>query len=381
MSSSIRFLGLAILAWAGIRAVSLGMVPGTEALAVDSQPPRPAPTLAAPMVSVPAPEQPPATAYAYPPGYGPYPPAYGAYPPYPPYGTPSYPGTPPQAAGMPYPVYIQVPAPAPRMVRQRPQRSEYEQAPDHGYFEPVRPLREWNDDRLALGGAIPPTAPPVQQTPSFDGPTPVQAGVDRLSLSSWAMVRSKPGAQGLATSSTLGGSQAGARLLWRFHPNLAASLRTSSPINSQRGMEAALGLRYQPLRSVPVAVTLERRHAFGRFAGTSGFAGFVEGGLYGRPMPFDTRLDAYIQAGAVGFRDRLWFVDGSATLTRPIWRNFSGGLGVWGAAQRDLNRLDVGPRLSMPVGRRMRAHLDYRYQLMGNAQPGSGAVMTIAADF
>jgi hypothetical protein len=380
MSSSIRFLGLAILAWAGIRAVSLGMVPGTEALAVDSRPPRPASGLAAPMVSVPAPEQPPATAYAYPPGYGGYPPAYGAYPPYPPYGTPSYPGTPPQAAGMPYPVYIQVPAAAPRIVRHRPQQIEYEQAPDHGYFEPVRPLRDWNDDRLALNGAIPPATPPVQQTPSFDGP-PLQAGVDRLSLSSWAMVRSKPGAQGLATSSTLGGSQAGARLLWRFHPNVAASLRTSSPINSQRGMEAALGLRYQPLRSIPLAVTLERRHAFGRFAGTSGFAGFVEGGLYGRPMPLGTRLDAYLQAGAVGFRDRLWFVDGSATLTRPIWRSFSGGLGVWGAAQRDLNRLDVGPRLSMPVGRRMRAHLDYRHQLMGNAQPGSGAVMTIAADF
>lgn len=377
MSSSIRFLGLAILAWAGIRAVSLGMVPGTEALAVDSKP-RPSPALAAPMVSVPVPEQPPATAYAYPPGYGPYPPGYGTYPPY---GAPSYPGYPPQAAGAPYPVYIQVPAAAPRVIRQSPRQIQYERAPEHGYFEPVRPLRDWHDDRLALNGAIPPTAPPVQQTPSFDAAPAGQAGVDRLSLSSWAMVRSKPGAQGLATGSTLGGSQAGARLLWRFHPNLAASLRTSSPINSQRGMEAALGLRYQPLRSIPLAITLERRHAFGRFAGISGFAGFVEGGLYGRPMPFDTRLDAYIQAGAVGFRDHLWFVDGSATLTRPIWRNFSGGFGVWGAAQQNLKRLDVGPRLSMPVGRRMRAHLDYRYQLMGNAQPGSGAVMTIAADF
>ena len=36
MSKSIRFLGVAILAWAGVRAISLGIVPGTEALAFDA---------------------------------------------------------------------------------------------------------------------------------------------------------------------------------------------------------------------------------------------------------------------------------------------------------------------------------------------------------
>jgi len=35
MSRSLRFLGVAVAAWGGIRAVSLGMVPGTEALAID----------------------------------------------------------------------------------------------------------------------------------------------------------------------------------------------------------------------------------------------------------------------------------------------------------------------------------------------------------
>jgi hypothetical protein len=35
MSQSIRFLGVAVLAWAGVRAVSLGLVPGTEILAFD----------------------------------------------------------------------------------------------------------------------------------------------------------------------------------------------------------------------------------------------------------------------------------------------------------------------------------------------------------
>ena len=35
MSRSLRFLGFAVTAWVGIRAVSLGMVPGTEMLAID----------------------------------------------------------------------------------------------------------------------------------------------------------------------------------------------------------------------------------------------------------------------------------------------------------------------------------------------------------
>ena len=36
MSNSIRFLGAAILAWAAVRAVSLGLIPGTQALAFDA---------------------------------------------------------------------------------------------------------------------------------------------------------------------------------------------------------------------------------------------------------------------------------------------------------------------------------------------------------
>jgi len=36
LSKSIRFLGLALFAWAGVRAVSLGIVPGAEALSFDS---------------------------------------------------------------------------------------------------------------------------------------------------------------------------------------------------------------------------------------------------------------------------------------------------------------------------------------------------------
>ena len=64
------------------------------------------------------------------------------------------------------------------------------------------------------------------------------------------MMRDGPSTQSLADGGTLGGSQAGARLLWRFNPHLSASLRTSAPINSQRGGEVALGARYQPFTSL-----------------------------------------------------------------------------------------------------------------------------------
>jgi hypothetical protein len=33
------------------------------------------------------------------------------------------------------------------------------------------------------------------------------------------------------------------------------------------------------------------------------------------------------------------------------------------------------------MGKGIRVHADYRHQLVGNAQPGSGGVVTIAGDF
>ena len=108
---------------------------------------------------------------------------------------------------------------------------------------------------------------------------------------------------------------------------------------------------------------------------------FAEGGLWQRPIAAGFALDAYLQGGVVGMRRRDLFVDGSATLTRPLWRNFSFGAGVWGGMQPGLSRIDVGPRLSIKLPRGMRAHLDYRYEAAGNALPGSGPVVTLAGDF
>jgi hypothetical protein len=243
------------------------------------------------------------------------------------------------------------------------------------YFQPGQPTEPWPETAFAA------PVPGPKVTPSFREEKAPPA-FDRLQLSTWAMLRGTPGPAGISGTGTLGGSQAGARLLYRFNPHLAASLRTSAPINSRRGGEAALGVRYQPFLSIPVAITAERRKAFGQYGtGRNAFAAFVEGGLYGQRLPLNSSLDTYLQAGIVGAKSRDWFVDGQAAVTRPVYKNFSAGFGVWGGAQPGLSRLDVGPRLSLRVGSRMRVHADYRHKLVGNAEPGSGGVVTVAGDF
>ena len=358
MSQSIRFLGLAVMAWVGVRAVSLGLVPGTGALAFDLPQKAEATTLPAIQPTQLPPIQPVAPPAYQLQGYG----SQAAYP--------------PTSAFMPYPVYVPMPsavrnsAPV-RYVEYRPA----EMPPAYPYFQPGPAADSWPETALAT------PVPGPKMTPSFRE-TSAAPSFDRLQLSTWAMLRGTPGPAGISGTGTLGGSQAGARLLWRFNPHLAASLRTSAPVNSRRGGEAALAIRYQPFASIPVAITAERRKAFGQYGtGRNAFAAFVEGGLYGQSMPLGSSLDTYLQAGIVGARSRDWFVDGQAAVTRPVYKNFSAGLGVWGGAQPGLSRLDVGPRLSLRVGKHMRVHADYRHKLIGNAQPGSGGVVTVAGDF
>ena len=98
-------------------------------------------------------------------------------------------------------------------------------------------------------------------------------------------------------------------------------------------------------------------------------------------MPLRFLLDSYLQAGLVGLLNRNPFIDGSFRLTRPVYKQFSAGFGVWGGAQPGVYRLDVGPRLSMAVRNNIKVHFDWRQRLAGNAQPGSGPAITVASDF
>ena len=93
------------------------------------------------------------------------------------------------------------------------------------------------------------------------------------------------------------------------------------------------------------------------------------------------KLDGNAQAGVVCVSERAYFADGGFTLTRPLYGNFSGGLGIWGGTQPGLYRIDAGPRLTMRVRNNMRVHLDWRQRVAGNALPRSGPAVTLAGDF
>ena len=363
MSAAIRFLGITVVAWVGLRAFSLGLVPGEETLAsLSSILPgfTPAPEIAydppplapveAPIFSIPTAAT-PATLVA-------------AEIPAPPVPTPAL-----DAAQVRL-IAVSTPAPV--------------------WLAPLPKLDDWPLSRIASASlsqaqsqrqSIPVRTAPATMTPATAA---IRPRLDRITLTTWAMLRQIPAgtplpSDSLASGGTLGGSQAGARLAYAFNRALAASLRTTSSIGRDRGAEVALGVRWTPLRNIPLSITAERRHGFG--SGRSAFAVFAEGGVYDRPMPFKMRMEAYAQAGVVGFRQRDWFADGAMTFTRPVWRQFSLGAGVWGGVQPGVYRLDAGPRLSMRVGRSMRVHLDYRQRIIGNAAPGSGPAVTIAGDF
>lgn len=351
MSAAIRFLGVALAGWVALRGAALGLIPGAEALAVIPGF-TPAPQIA-----------------LYDPPPLPSPVAPAAYPaPAPLQVVPATATLLPAAFPTPTTDALTNPGRAP------------EAKPE--WFSPIPQLDEWPLSRVASAAQSRRQSAPVRVTPA---PAPIAPRLDRITLTTWALLRQIPAGtslpdDSLASGGTLGGSQAGARLAYAFNRAFAASLRLTSAIGGENGAEVALGMRWTPLRKVPVSITAERRQRIGN-SGRSAFALFAEGGVYERPMPFKFVLDGYAQAGVVGVRHSDLFADGAATFTRPVWRRLSAGVGIWGGVQPGVYRVDAGPRLSLRVGSRMRVHLDYRQRLAGDAAPGSGPAVTIAGDF
>jgi hypothetical protein len=235
----------------------------------------------------------------------------------------------------------------------------------------------------AVAAAVPSPPPPHLALPPR--PDPGSARPGRWSLSAWSFVR-RGGAEPLAAGGLLGGSQAGARLLYRLDRGserpLALSVRLAAPLRRPAGAEAALGLDWQPSARLPVHLLVERRQALGR-DGRSAFQLTAYGGAGDVPLG-RFRLDAYAQAGIVGARSRDPFGDGSIRLSLPLARNLRAGVGAWAAAQPGLARVDVGPQaaLRLPVtGRAVTLAADWRLRLAGNARPGSGPALTLATDF
>lgn len=214
---------------------------------------------------------------------------------------------------------------------------------------------------------------------------PSRAPASRWSGSVWLLVRH--GRAGpLAPGGTLGGSQAGGRLVYRVAGGLdrplALSARLSGPLGRRAGTEAALGLEWRPSAALPFSLLAERRQALGREA-RSAFALAVHGGVSRHQVARGVTLDGFAQAGIVGARSRDLFADGSASLSVGSGR-VEIGAGVWGGAQPGAARLDLGPRLSVRLpasAGSLRLSAEWRFRVAGEARPGSGPALTLGAGF
>ena len=374
MRPSLRFLAVAVVGWAGVRAATLGVLPGTALFRIQRSEAKPPPIVATqfPAVEPVAPAAPIQAA------------DFSAQPAAEAGATPAVRYV--QAVvGIPItmrpgvvPVYRLPPPTAAVEIPPRP--ASFPNAPPpmvSADYSALPPL-----DRGPLSGLSGPVSRPiwVGQTAPVADPTKL----DRFQASTWALLRqqgSVAGSRSLASGGQLGASQAGARLIYNVDRRLAAVARFSSEIG-RRGGEVAAGVRVHPLVSIPVWVTAERRQAVGKYGGgRNAFALFLEGGLYGRPLPWRFSLDTYLQGGVVGFNSRDLFIDGGLWVTRPVYRNFSAGFGVWGGAQPGLYRVDAGPRITMRVRNNVKLHLDWRQRVAGNARPGSGPAITLSGDF
>lgn len=223
--------------------------------------------------------------------------------------------------------------------------------------------------------ALPQPAPPSPVPPSPRAPT------SRWSVSAWLLVRDERGGPALAPGGTLGGSQAGARLTHVLGGGLSLSARAWLPLRRVAGGELAAGIDWRPLRALPVNLLAERRQRIGH-AGRNAFALAVYGGG-SRALTPHVRIDAYGQAGLVGTRSHDLFADGALRLSRRIGP-IEVGAGAWGAAQPGAGRLDAGPSLSwrLPVrDANLRLQADWRFRVAGDAAPGAGPALTLAADF
>ena len=363
MRPSLRFLTLAMVGWAGVRAASLGLLPGEELFRIERSEARPPPIVPTQLPPIDPIE--PAALEIAPQGYAPVAvqPAMVARPIVIPvvYAAAS-------SAPAPYPTRLSGVLPTPAAAPQ--------------FYSQIPALDEWPLSRIAAS-----SAPPLRQSAVVAAAQSIPAQpsrIDRVQLTAWALLRGQRGGVGpssLASGGQLGGSQAGARLSYNFTRQIAATLRTTSDV-SRRGGEVAAGMRIQPASGIPLWLTAERRQRIGRLGGgRNAFALFFESGVYDRPLPLRLSLDAYLQGGVVGFRSRDGFIDGALTLSRPVYKQFSAGLGVWGGAQPGIYRVDAGPRVTMRVRSNVKVHFDYRQRLAGNAQPGSGPAVTLAGDF
>lgn len=243
------------------------------------------------------------------------------------------------------------------------------------------------------------TSPPVS-TAGVTGKTgpvlegvgpPARPGAARWSAAAWALLR--PRGDEAPTANTLlpryGATQIGGEIAWRPREGERLDLysRITAAPGPDQGVEAAAGVRGKPLRDLPLSIAVERRFRV-TGSGRNAFALIASGGIgpIGDDRPLS--LEAYGQVGVVGLASRDVFADGQTMVSRRVvgrgQSNLRIGVGSWGGLQPGVRRLDIGPSVTagFPVADgRGRLSVEWRQRVAGNAQPGSGPALALAASF
>lgn len=251
------------------------------------------------------------------------------------------------------------------------------------------------------GGAVTPAAdyPTPITAPYLAAPAATRTVGARWSLDTWAFWRQGSDAAPISQGRVpiYGASQAGAVLQYRLAPGARRDprlyVRVYRALVRRGETELALGASARPLGRVPVRVAGEVRvtdAAFSNEVRPSAYA-VTEFALVA--LPLGTQFEAYGQAGWVGGTAETAFADGQASVTRGVGAvaratdkalRLSIGAAAWGGAQRDAQRIDIGPtiRLDLTVGSvPARLSLDWRERVGGAAAPGSGLAATLSTRF
>lgn len=304
-----------------------------------------------------------------------------------------------------WPADVGAPAPTAASVRAEPviddapvvaRETMAETAAPHAETAPA-PIRR-SDPRMAVIAFTPASAneavgtpasansdsvsPAQRSDPAIVSPPllPLPATRSRLTVDAWIVAR--PSGGDTLAFAQLGASQAGVRATYALDGarRVALSARASAPFRG-RGAEFGLGVDLRPT-ALPVHLLVEER--FGPDDGARPAVTLIAGGS--AALPGRIRLDAYGQGGAVWKRGG--FVDAAALITRSVTTvgraRLEAGAGAWGAGQRRLGRLDLGPSAALitPIGgAAARLQLDYRLRVAGSARPGSGPALTLGSSF
>jgi hypothetical protein len=202
-----------------------------------------------------------------------------------------------------------------------------------------------------------------------------------FSGSAWALINGTGGAVGIPS---LGGSQAGMRVyLQGVAAPLALTVRVSRALGSLHDTEVSAGYA---LRTANLGLLVERRERLDVRSGAFVVTGY--GGVYDQRLPAGLRLDGFAQGGIAGLRQRRWFADGQARVTRRAAVTgkliLGAGGGAWASAQQGAYRIEAGPLIEARVRTGavgLRVAGEYRLRLVGTAAPRSGPALTLGLDF